>query len=560
MNRTSYLFLVLSIILSFNSSAQKIVLQLDATPSTTPSVSKAALRYNKDFAYSFTLDDCSADHYTIAKPFFHGGSVPTTNFTSTGLFSTDGCGNNIVFKPGLAWNSSNFGGYGTVTNDETAMSWTQLQDVYNLGWDVMNHSYSHRSWANITGSYTYSNQITQNSDAIRSHLGIEMPLFIAPDSDPGYNDVAFSMGCKAVCNGNFATADLPSLSFQGIPVDATINTTNYKIFRRELNIELTRDPLLLNTIANKSINGAHYWYTEFTHRIDGSSPTLTFNQFKDYMLNLSNTYGKNGSDRVWFAPIQEVFEYIVSRQNATFTTNLTADNKLEITLNLAAVPTWMRRKTMTLLVNSTANFSNVTLPQGITATWKGTGSVKLLNLDFTNYSTQIPVELLNFTGVAKGTVTHLTWETASERRFKGFEIERSLDGKEYAPIGFVKAKGDGSKYVFDEEKLSKTSYYRLKMVDDDNSFDYSRVVSVLIESKYKVNITPSVQDESVTIETDFEDSKAGKIEVFSQSGKLMLEKPVTRSAVVSLQTLPQGIYIIRVKQGQDFWVKKVAKF
>ena len=541
-----------------NISAQKIVLHLDATPSSTPSVSKSALRYNKDFAYSLTLDDCSSDHYSVAKPLFQGGVVPGSGYTSPGLFSTDGCGNDVNFKVGIAWNSTNSSGYGPNANDASYMSWAQLQEVYNLGWDILNHSFAHRAWGDIMGSYTYANQITQNNDNVRSRLGIEMPCFVVPSGDYNYQDVALQQGHKAVFDQNFP---LGNVSYTGIQIDGNANMTNLKAYREDITTQVD-NPTKLTNIANQSTGGSHFWYNEFGHHINNFNASAPFNfyNFRNYMLNIANTYGKNGSDRVWFAPLQEVYEYVVSRQNANFTTNLTNDNKLEINLNLSAVPTWMRRKTLTLIVNSTANFSNITLPQGITATWRGTGTTKLINLDFTSYTPLIPVELRAFSAKAQGNAALLTWKTASEQRFHGFEIEHSSDGINYVPIGFVKAKGNDSEYKFEDNNFQKTSYYRLKMMDNDGSFDYSKIVSLLISSKYTVKITPSVGNDLVLVETDFDDKIPATINIFNQSGKLMIEKVAEKTNTISIESLPQGLYFVRVNHGLDFWVKKVVKW
>lgn len=557
MIKTSLSTTVFLFIFLIHISAQKIVLHLDATPSATPSVSKAALRYNKDFAYSFTLDDCSEDHYTIAKPFFLGGVVPNSGYTSPGFFYTDGCGNNLPFKAGIAWNSTTVGNYGPNENDPNKMSWAQLQELYNLGWDVLSHSYAHRAWGEINSNYTYASQITQNVDNIRSRLGIETPCFVVPSGDYNYQDIALQQGHKAVFDQNFPQG---GVSFNGIVIDDNVNLTNLKAFREDITAQIDY-PAKLTNVANQCTGGTHIWYNEFGHHLDiFNSAPFNFYKFKDYMTNIANTYGKNGSDRMWFAPLQEVYEYVLSRQNVNYAVGLTNDNKCEINLNLSAVPNWLRRKTVTLVINSTANFSNVTLPQGITATWRGTGSTKLLNLDFTNYTPTIPVELVSFSAQAKGTTALLNWETAFERRFQGFEIERSFDGTNYVPIGKVKANGNPSKYVFEDNNLRKTSYYRLKMLDIDGSFDYSKIASILIESKYIVKITPSVSDNTVLVETDFNDRIDATIGVYNQAGKLMLQKTVTRLETISMDNFPQGLYFVRVNHGQDFWVKKVIKF
>ena len=141
-----------------------------------------------------------------------------------------------------------------------------------------------------------------------------------------------------------------------------------------------------------------------------------------------------------------------------------------------------------------------------------------------------------------------------------FTVERSLDGNNYVPIGFKKAKGNDSEYTFEDNNFQKTSYYRLKMVDNDGSFDYSKIVSLLVESKFTVKITPSVADDFVLVETDFDDKTPTTIDIFNQSGKLMIEKMAEKTNTISIKSLPQGMYFIRVNHGVDFWVKKVMKW
>ena len=543
-------------------SAQKVVLQLDGTPSTTPSVSKAALRYNKDFAYSLTLDDCTQDHYSVAKPLFRGGVVPNLGYTSAGLFFTDGCGNNIEFKPGIAWNSTTAAGYGPNNgSDDSKMSWAQLQEVYGLGWDVLNHSYAHRAGSEITGSYTYASEITQNNDNVRTRLGVEMPCFVVPSGDNNYQSVALQLGHKVVFDQSFPAGIV--FTYGGIPIDNNFNTTNLRVYRENIYDQIT-NPTKLADAANRSTGGTHIWYNELAHHIEKPvaqyGGEITFYQFKDYMLNAANTYGKNGNDRMWMAPPQEVYEYIVSRQSASYNLWTPGNNTLEINLNLSAVPTWLRRKTLTLVINSSVNFSNVTLPQGITATWKGTGNTKLLNLDFTNYSPSIPVELVSFSAQAKGTTGLLNWETASERRFQHFEVERSLDGTHYIYVGTVKAKGTAARYAFEDANFQKTSYYRLKMVNDDGSFAYSKIVSLLVPSKYTVKVTPSVLDKTVTIEADFDDRNPTTMSVFDQTGKLLIQQNVLNGQAILLETLPKGVYFVRVNHANEFWVQKIVWF
>lgn len=95
----------------------------------------------------------------------------------------------------------------------------------------------------------------------------------------------------------------------------------------------------------------------------------------------------------------------------------------------------------------------------------------------------LPVTLTHFSGTKEGSVNKLFWITATEANNKGFELERSADGKNFSKLGFVSSKAtEGNsnaelKYSFvDENILKGTNYYRLKQVDKDGKSTYSSVV------------------------------------------------------------------------------------
>lgn len=91
----------------------KIKLKSDAKVDIIPS----PLKYNKHFAYSFTLDDGYRSAYLTAFPLLNGGKISASNTNewkmdqggdgteSKGLFYSDGFGNKIPFKLALAINA-----------------------------------------------------------------------------------------------------------------------------------------------------------------------------------------------------------------------------------------------------------------------------------------------------------------------------------------------------------------------------------------------------------------------------------------------------------------------
>jgi hypothetical protein len=96
----------------------------------------------------------------------------------------------------------------------------------------------------------------------------------------------------------------------------------------------------------------------------------------------------------------------------------------------------------------------------------------------------VPVELLSFSfSILENDVT-LNWETASELNNHGFEVERSFNNTAWTTIGFKEGKGtttEPQSYSFFDENLYSGNYqYRLKQVDFNGSFKYSKIVEVEI--------------------------------------------------------------------------------
>jgi hypothetical protein len=559
---------VIFILTSWITNAQKISIQLSANPASPPSVSVAKLRYDKPFAYSYTFDDATDDAYKVALPLFKSGWLNALSEYASGFFYTDGCGNDIPFRAGIAWNSANSSGEDLHQNEYgRQLTWANLDSLYRAEWDIMSHSYSHRAqWAGTMTDADYDFQINQNRIAVRQRTqkAIEMPMFVVPSGDFVYQDRALAAGHKAVFDQNFPNG---GISFNGINVDNIPDMTNFKMLRWDL------QQILTGTLASKVhdiaaiTNGGEQtiWWTEFSHRIDNFSDTLPFNyyKFKDYMANLAKKYGKDGTDKMWFAPLQTVFEYLQMRQYARFTSQVVNGNQLDIEFDLANVPKWLRRRTLTLVVNSAVNLNQVVVPTGVSMTFRGTGTRKIINLDFTNFVGVVPVELVTFSGkqAENGTV-QLNWQTASEINFKQFEVEKSSNGKDFKNIGVVKAKGytGVSQYVFTDLNFKERAYYRLNQVDNDGKTEYSKIINVApAATRPNVKITPSVSDEIWTVDSDADDLRRAQIEVFDANGKLMLSQKGTEKNIKN-HRLPTGLYFVKVTIGDQFWVRKMVKW
>src|SRR5205085_1904526 len=96
--------------------------------------------------------------------------------------------------------------------------------------------------------------------------------------------------------------------------------------------------------------------------------------------------------------------------------------------------------------------------------------------------TTLPLSLVNFNAKADKRNSLLTWQTSSEQNTDNFIIQHSTDGTNFSDIGLVKAAGNSNSvkaYQFiHEDPKESINFYRLKMVDMDQSYTYSSVAKV----------------------------------------------------------------------------------
>ena len=94
----------------------------------------------------------------------------------------------------------------------------------------------------------------------------------------------------------------------------------------------------------------------------------------------------------------------------------------------------------------------------------------------------LPVELVRFEASREARGVAVTWATASEKNSASFEVQRSLDGRAFAPVAMAAAQGRSSQLTayaaLDRAAPAARLYYRLRQVDRDGTLAYSPVVTV----------------------------------------------------------------------------------
>ena len=162
----------------------------------------------------------------------------------------------------------------------------------------------------------------------------------------------------------------------------------------------------------------------------------------------------------------------------------------------------------------------------------------------------LPVELLSFYGENNNNVNRLHWETASEINNDYFDVEKSLDGKNFTRTGSVDGHGNSMhllNYAYaDPVSVPATWYYRLKQVDYDGNSAYSRTIS--IGGHPGINhVQMAYNQEYEIVKLYWEGTKNGTVKIIDFSGRLLDVYPVEieqREIEISLNSYRPGLLII----------------
>ncbi len=178
----------------------------------------------------------------------------------------------------------------------------------------------------------------------------------------------------------------------------------------------------------------------------------------------------------------------------------------------------------------------------------------------------LPVELLFFRGKAIPGLVNLEWATATEKDFDYFQVERAGKNGKFEIIGYVQGQGNSSEYTAyqftDNTPAPGRSYYRLKNVDLDRSFEYSEVITIdAITDSRNMEVYPNpVTQGRFTLKVSFELNSNAAIMVMDMKGY-----EVYRAGISGFEqehnlpgSLASGYYIVRVVSGGESHQERIV--
>jgi hypothetical protein len=174
-----------------------------------------------------------------------------------------------------------------------------------------------------------------------------------------------------------------------------------------------------------------------------------------------------------------------------------------------------------------------------------------------SHADALPVKLVSFTGSRIEKDVLLQWNVTDAEHFSHFEVEKGTDARHFNQLGTVAFAAGSERYQFiDTEQLvaAEKLYYRLKMVDLDGTYAYSKIINISDNSgtHAQAYLYPNPTTDHLDIMLkDYADETA-TVQISDVSGRVLLSKPMQISrGKISMELngtdVRTGIYLIRVQ-------------
>jgi hypothetical protein len=183
----------------------------------------------------------------------------------------------------------------------------------------------------------------------------------------------------------------------------------------------------------------------------------------------------------------------------------------------------------------------------------------------------LPIKLLSFSGSIVNKKAQLNWSVAENETGDRFEIEKSTDGRTFVSMStlFTTDKIGTEAYSFrDGAELTATAYFRLKVINKDNSVSYSKIVTLKNDTEITANTLTLVQNPvATTLQFQYKASTAGinKLVIYNTAGMMVMSTNVSLqkgSNAVSINIdnkISTGTYFVEISNGTERSVAKMIK-
>ncbi len=174
----------------------------------------------------------------------------------------------------------------------------------------------------------------------------------------------------------------------------------------------------------------------------------------------------------------------------------------------------------------------------------------------------LPITYLSFKITANKNQVFLSWTSDTKNIDNAFEVERSFDQKKFLKIGTVSIlqnlNGTSGQYSFidnaNELTKHKEVFYRLKLLDQKGTFNYSmiKMVRITTSEKTTIQVLPNPYMEKLNVNFQVEDYNKAEVRLIDMSGNViastqaMVTKGMNTIQLANLNSKATGLYVVNL--------------
>lgn len=166
----------------------------------------------------------------------------------------------------------------------------------------------------------------------------------------------------------------------------------------------------------------------------------------------------------------------------------------------------------------------------------------------------LPVELISFNSSVSENSISINWQSASERNFSGYELQRSTNAHDFSKIAWLPGKGGGEYQHLDTDiRPGITYYYRLKMLDLDGKYEYSPIRTAKLEGSVvrSLSLTPNPAVNHFIAKFETTEFGPATLDFFTESGQLVFAQKFELQSgpneiMLNTSRFAPGNYVVRL--------------
>ncbi|PWT77185.1 MAG: hypothetical protein C5B59_04615 [Bacteroidetes bacterium] len=185
----------------------------------------------------------------------------------------------------------------------------------------------------------------------------------------------------------------------------------------------------------------------------------------------------------------------------------------------------------------------------------------------------LPVTLIDFNATYQGSnLVEVDWSTSRQINANYFEIERSTNAINFTSVGQVsisQSSDDIHNYTFNDytgDVNSKVFYYRLKIVDMNGTYTYSKIAAVqLSQSETKISLYPNPASDFAVLNLYSEKQGTALMRLIDDAGRQVMSRTFNLNEgsnslmIDQLTHLAKGIYVVQLVYNNNIYNQKLVK-